>query len=59
LSHVTETESDSLWDQLEAIRCDARDCDIYGRDESAWCQEVVNPLVNSVLDRDKLRFISV
>ncbi|KAE8381618.1 hypothetical protein BDV26DRAFT_289258 [Aspergillus bertholletiae] len=49
-----------MWNELEEIRLDARHCDIYGKDENAWCLDVVQPILRTPTnDTPKLQLTSV
>jgi hypothetical protein len=58
-TNVQPPDAESLWQQLEKIYVNARDCDTYGKDENAWCLDVVQPLLNSVLEGTMLQLVSV
>lgn len=40
-----ENDLGDLLKSLEAILKRARECDMYGQDENAWCIEVIQPLM--------------
>ncbi|KAL4793259.1 hypothetical protein BDV19DRAFT_366909 [Aspergillus venezuelensis] len=46
-STLSDTVLEELWSGLKTICFDARQCDIYGKDENAWCLDVVQPILNS------------
>lgn len=58
-TNVQPPDAESLWQQLGKIYSNARDCDTYGKDENAWCLDVVQPLLNSVLEGTILQLVSV
>ena len=59
-SDVPESTLGSLWDEVERIRSQARDCDMYGKDENAWCLDVVQPILLAGLrGTSKLHLTSV
>ena len=39
-------ELSTLWNEVKFIFLNARDCDVGARDENAWCDDVVRPLVH-------------
>ncbi|KAF1364339.1 hypothetical protein EJ07DRAFT_172340 [Lizonia empirigonia] len=43
-------EMSALWAEAKKIFLNARDCKDAGRDENAWCDDVVRPLVHLVID---------
>lgn len=59
-SGAPDSTLDSLWDEVEEIRSQARDCDMYGKDENAWCLDVVQPILRAGLrETTKLQLTSV
>ncbi|KAB8202246.1 hypothetical protein BDV34DRAFT_237096 [Aspergillus parasiticus] len=38
--HMSDAALGVMWNELEEIRLQARHCDIYGKDENAWCLDV-------------------
>lgn len=38
-------ELSTIWEAVKAIFLDARDCKRGSRDENAWCDDVVRPLI--------------
>ncbi|KAE8351284.1 hypothetical protein BDV28DRAFT_137442 [Aspergillus coremiiformis] len=59
-THISDTALDAMWRDLEEIRLEARYCDIYGKDENAWCLDVVQPILRSSLkDKPQLQLTNV
>ena len=57
---MSEAALGSLWAEIEEIRLEARNCDMYGKDENAWCLDVVQPVLNcSLKGSRKLQLTSV
>jgi hypothetical protein len=46
-SPLSDVALNDLWAKLKMICFDARQCDIYGKDENAWCLDVVQPILTS------------
>ncbi|PWY78011.1 hypothetical protein BO94DRAFT_183977 [Aspergillus sclerotioniger CBS 115572] len=58
-STLSDVDLDELWSELKTICFDARQCDIYGKDENAWCLDVVQPiLISSIKGCQLLQLIS-
>ncbi|KAE8407142.1 hypothetical protein BDV37DRAFT_280398 [Aspergillus pseudonomiae] len=59
-THMSDTILDAMWSELEEIRLEARYCDMYGKDENAWCLDVVQPILRlSLKDESKLQLTNV
>ncbi|KAL3477471.1 hypothetical protein BJX99DRAFT_269872 [Aspergillus californicus] len=59
-STLSDAVLDELWGDLKTICFDARQCDIYGKDENAWCLDVVQPILDSSIKECQiLQLISV
>ncbi|KAL3439785.1 hypothetical protein BJX65DRAFT_315415 [Aspergillus insuetus] len=59
-STLSDAALDDLWAELEKICLDASQCDIYGKDENAWCLDVVQPiLTSSIQGCQLLQLVSV
>ncbi|KAF1840122.1 uncharacterized protein K460DRAFT_371339 [Cucurbitaria berberidis CBS 394.84] len=39
-----------MWKKIKEIFLNARDCKNGGRDENAWCDDVVRPLVHLAME---------
>jgi len=58
--HLSDSMLDSLWDELKRIFFEARHCDMYGKDENAWCLDVVQPILSSQFHgTNQLQLLSV
>jgi len=58
--HLSDSMLDSLWDELKRIFFEARHCDMYGKDENAWCLDVVQPILSSQFHgANQLQLLSV
>lgn len=42
-------ELDNIWEFVEGLLSDAALCHEYGRDENAWCDKVVLPVMQRAL----------
>jgi hypothetical protein len=38
-----------LWDSIEEVLSESRDCGRYQQDENAWCMKVVHPVLRLAL----------
>jgi hypothetical protein len=45
-------ELSTLWKEVKKIFLNARDCKDGGRDENAWCDDVVRPLIRLAMELD-------
>ncbi|KNG84959.1 hypothetical protein ANOM_006773 [Aspergillus nomiae NRRL 13137] len=58
--HMSDAALDVLWNEFEEIRLEARHCDRYGKDENAWCLDVVQPILRKPTEgSSKLQLTSV
>ncbi|KAE8150278.1 hypothetical protein BDV25DRAFT_172276 [Aspergillus avenaceus] len=59
-AHMSDAVIDALWSEIEEVRIEARHCDMFGKDENAWCLDVVQPVLRSSLKEiPKLRLTNV
>ena len=47
----TKQELDAIWGLVEHLLSEARSCHEYGRDENAWSEKVVLPLMQAAVER--------
>lgn len=48
---LSASELDTLWDSVEEILMESKDCGTYQQDENAWCIKVVHPVLRLALKR--------
>ncbi len=48
-SHKSKEELDRIWDFVDLISSRAASCHDHGRDENAWCEKVVSPLMQTAV----------
>jgi hypothetical protein len=48
-SALSTPELDMLWDSIEEVLSESRDCGRYQQDENAWCMKVVHPVLRLAL----------